>query len=127
MSNSSNRVGQERTVEAMADAYERLSKTVDAFGEETAQEERTTEDPFGFARSRTRDARDPYATAKLVSDKLLNFLSLLIAENLLDPEEVIYAQELMALSTFNASDVKLTPESIKKARSAAYAYYQANS
>lgn len=126
MSDAPRTIGQSRSPEALAEAYERLGKTVDAFGEEAAIAERTNKDPLGFEETRVRDQRDPYATAKMVSEKLLNFLSLLIAENRLDRDEVIYAQELMALSTFNAGDVQLPPEEIKRVRSLAYGYYKAN-
>jgi hypothetical protein len=88
--------------------------------------ERDVKDPWGFDTPYVPDPKDPWGRAKKITEDLIKFLNLLRLESGLTPVEVAYAQELMALNTFNLADVPEAPAQIAKARKAAFEYYSQN-
>lgn len=93
---------------------------------DTTQEERDPKSPWGFDTPYVPDPNDPWRRAKKVTEDLIKFLNLLRLQDGLTPQEVAYAQELMALNTFNLADIPATPSEIAKARKAAFEYYSKN-
>lgn len=94
-----------------------------------AAEEAVVRDPkdaFGFDQSYPLDPNDTWSHAKQVTTKLLNFLNLLRLEEGLSPKEMVYAQELMALNTFNLADIPLPAAEVALTRQAAFEYYRTN-
>ena len=91
-----------------------------------SQEERDPKSPWGFDTPYVPDPHDPWRRAKKVTEDLIKFLNLLRLQDNLTPQEVAYAQELMALNTFNLADIPATPQEIAKSRKAAFEYYSKN-
>lgn len=120
--------GQDAKLDALAERYRELNARPEALAPDPgAGEERTTSDPFGFARAAAPPPKsDPWLRAKRTAEDLVQFLNLLIAQGGLTPEEAFYAQELMSLNTLNAPDVPLDPKRRAEVRKAAYDYYAAH-
>lgn len=115
--------GQVADLDRLAKGYERVANSP-AFAAATAspEEERTPNDPFGFAKPKKKTA-DRYAEGKEAGRRITQFIGLVSAEMGIDPDQVMFGVELAALNTFNAQDCPMTEEQIAKAREAAFDYY----
>lgn len=118
--------GQDAKLDELAARYREIEKDARAFAVEHDDAERSIKDPLGFAAAAAAPRGDPWIKSKTASEKMVQFLRLLIAEQGLSPEEIIYAQELMSLNIINAADIPLTPLQVNTARQKAFEYYKAH-
>lgn len=102
-------------------AYEQMESNP-ALTEASGLEVRDTSDPFGLS----RPAQDPIQAAQQTTERLNQFLSLLIAESRLTAEQVYYAVELFALNVFNQEPAPLPLGDAQKVRKKAYEYWRAS-
>lgn len=86
-------------------------------------EVRTPKDVFGLNAKPTEAS--PLDKARKTSERLNQFLSLLIEEGALRPEEVYYGVELFALCVFNQDPAPLSPEDGNAVRQKAREYWMA--
>jgi hypothetical protein len=100
----------ERSKEALEEAYKRLE------GSPLAERP-----PVPEPVKRTK--KDPWVVAKRASEDLFRSIPIVGMSHSLEPEEIIYAVELMAVTTFNAVDCPLSPAKVNEIRQKADDYY----
>lgn len=113
--------GQNKTADALARAYEGLTKNL--LGDKPdAAEAREPSDPFGLKSGQA--TTDSFQAALEPAQRLTKFFSLLCHDFKLGPKAGVFMMELASLNVLNADDIPLSATELEAARKAAFEYYQ---
>ncbi len=110
--------GENLDLDKLVKTYERIADHTSLAPQEV--EVRDPKDAFGLR----APPKDKVQTARLTAERLNNFLSLLIDQDQLVPEQVVYAVELLALCVFNQDPPRLSRVDSDAVRKKAFEYWQ---